>query len=325
MVEPEQRIGAEDVLVHLLVVAVDVVRDLMVVAPHETGSAGHVVHEAQKLVDPLLRRHGTVVSAVLDRESEPSAAQAAQDSGQHARRSDVESEAAEGVAEDDHGGPLAARPVRALDLLALEDLLAHAVPDRVVKVGVVRVGRGRDRGDGKVLNLRQHPQALRRDLGPHVVGLEERGAVPLHGQVQQPLSSRVPVHKGRQVVGLAPVHRPLHLRPRLVLVGVARPRSDARGLALLDLRLRRLDAQHAHTLGLASTHDHDVATDPPRKALVVPPRGPREADPDPSRAAGASPSAEGPIARHSRPHRPLRPSPRRARSSALHPPAAPVL
>jgi hypothetical protein len=99
--------------------------------------------------------------------------------------------------------------------------LAPLAPDSVVELRVVGVRRSGHGSHGEVL---QHGQALEhgnRDLGPEVVRLEERGAVPPDGQVEQPAPSRVPVEVGGHVVGNAAVYGPLEALPPLIVPRVS--------------------------------------------------------------------------------------------------------
>ena len=70
-VETQQRHRGVDVLVECVVVAVNVMRNLVVVPPHQTGPADQIIRHAERVVHPHLGRHRAVVAAVLDRQPDP--------------------------------------------------------------------------------------------------------------------------------------------------------------------------------------------------------------------------------------------------------------
>mmetsp|Transcript_27062 Transcript_27062/g.43320 ORF Transcript_27062/g.43320 Transcript_27062/m.43320 type:complete len:235 (-) Transcript_27062:592-1296(-) len=131
-VEAQERHGGVHVLVQRVVIAVDVVRHLVVVAPHETGTPDEVVRQAQRVVHPYLGRHGAMVPAVLDSKSDPRPREAKKRTGEQPRGIRVEAVRRDSCRHDGGGGAVAPHAVQRLALLR-KQFAAHTLADAVVE------------------------------------------------------------------------------------------------------------------------------------------------------------------------------------------------
>jgi len=232
-VEPEKGQGGEDVLIQRLVVAVHVVGDLVVVAPHQRAAAGELAGKTKEGVDGGTIGHGAVVATVLDGEADPGAREAEEGAGGGAGRREVQGPSKASVAKDGGGGGPRATPVGARGRAgqAIEKLIAHAVADGDVEgrvVGARAPGHGLD---WEALQDGQPRQPRRGDGRSHVVRLEESGGVAADGEAKQHFASRVSPgllprrEVVRQVIGDTAVHCPCKAAPGSVV-----PRVGAVGV-----------------------------------------------------------------------------------------------
>mmetsp|Transcript_86233 Transcript_86233/g.249036 ORF Transcript_86233/g.249036 Transcript_86233/m.249036 type:complete len:552 (+) Transcript_86233:514-2169(+) len=222
------------VLVEDVVVAIRMVRDLVVVAPHDRRAArDDVVQQPEAVAARGVGDQATVVGGVLDREAHPTHRQAHQSAAQRRRPRDEEArreEPPEQYAGDVGGGDAARSGAAAGTADRLQDLLDDPLPDHLVQLAL-RWCRPRFRALIELvafllqlLERRRLGDMLEHRLGQlraHVHGLEHDGRVAADGQVEHVLASRM-LEVG-DIVNLTPddhvpARRLRELLQRLILI-----------------------------------------------------------------------------------------------------------
>jgi len=197
-IEANKRETSEGVLVLVNIVAVDVVGDVVVVAPNKAGGTNEVIGEAHNVVDQARLGEAAMVGAVVQSHPNVGANESKKDGG-----GDVVDDNVIVIREggEGHGGGNVeshAAPLRS----SLEHLSPDTGLDSAVELGIIGE-RTRLEFDARVGDLGELGELLLDEVLPDVVGLKEIGGIPADRLTHEELASRVLRDEVGQIIGLA--------------------------------------------------------------------------------------------------------------------------